>query len=145
MGEFADVSVMLAVPMLMRHEGFQGMVYRDSKGILTIGYGRNLETTGVSRAEAAAMLQQDAIEARDHCASYSYFDALRNARKAALIDLCFNVGRLRYSDFVRMHEHLKRSEWWEAGEEIVQSKAHLQEPARIRELATILQTGLLAR
>lgn len=42
-----------------RHEGLRGKPYHCSQKFLTIGYGRNLETRGITEDEAEEMLLND--------------------------------------------------------------------------------------
>ena len=51
------------IEQLMRHEGFRTKPYRCSAGKLTIGYGRNLDDKGITKAEAFMMLKNDIEEA----------------------------------------------------------------------------------
>ncbi len=44
---------------LVRHEGLGLKPYRCPAGKLTIGYGRNLDDTGISKAEAYELLSND--------------------------------------------------------------------------------------
>lgn len=48
-----------ALELLQEHEGFRQFPYLDSLGIQTIGYGRNLESRGISEPEASYLLSND--------------------------------------------------------------------------------------
>ncbi len=42
--------------LIQRHEGFRGQPYRDTKGLLTVGYGFNLKAAGAASACASCGL-----------------------------------------------------------------------------------------
>lgn len=67
--------------------------YKDSKGILTIGIGRNLEERGISEAEALMLLANDI---GDHVALLDkylpWWRQMSEARQRALANMAFNLG-----------------------------------------------------
>lgn len=78
---------------IKKHEGFRRHGYRDSKGILTIGYGRNLEAIGISETEADIMLNDDIVNATAELYQFlPWTQQLDDARKAVLIEMTFNMG-----------------------------------------------------
>lgn len=78
---------------LERDEGKRYKVYRDSKGIMTIGIGRNLEGKGLSEAEVQFLFNNDIDE---HCALLdrhcSWWRNMDEVRQRALANLAFNLG-----------------------------------------------------
>ena len=44
------------VDLIKKHEGLRLFPYKCSVGKLTIGYGRNIEDTGISKEEAETLL-----------------------------------------------------------------------------------------
>uniref|UniRef100_UPI00398051FD glycoside hydrolase family protein n=1 Tax=Salmonella sp. s60093 TaxID=3159721 RepID=UPI00398051FD len=48
---------------LRRDEGLRLKPYRESVGVLTIGYGRNLEANGITEREAGFLLRNDILKA----------------------------------------------------------------------------------
>ncbi len=42
----------MLIDLIKRHEGLSLKPYMDSRGFLTIGYGRNLDANGISKSEA---------------------------------------------------------------------------------------------
>ena len=51
-----------AKKLLIHQEGLKLKPYRDIRGILTIGVGRNLETSGIRESEALNMLANDIVD-----------------------------------------------------------------------------------
>ena len=63
------------VDMIQRHEGCKLMPYKCTAGKTTIGYGRNVEDTGISIEEADFMLTNDIECCRmDLSCKTTYFD-----------------------------------------------------------------------
>ena len=58
------------IDSIKRHEGLRLFPYNDTTGHLSIGYGRNLTSNGISTQEAEIMLKSDIGAARH------YFDLL---------------------------------------------------------------------
>jgi lysozyme len=96
---------------IMRHEGsvIRGglhVPYRDSVGVLTIGYGHNLEArpiqyiAGLTQKQAEAQLDCDlewAIGVVEM--TYPWSEHLNDARYGVLIDMMFNLGPTRLRTF----------------------------------------------
>lgn len=67
--------------------------YRDTQGLLTIGYGRCLDRVGISLGEAEVLLDHDVATAEGPLLSaLPWVAGLAPARRAALIELAFNMG-----------------------------------------------------
>lgn len=96
------------------HEGFKSKPYKDSRGILTIGIGYNLDArglrplsttlmrpltmtglkaTGITREEARSMALVDirAIDQRLR-QQWASYDSLDPIRQRVMIDLAYNLG-----------------------------------------------------
>lgn len=86
--------------------------YTDSVGKLTIGFGRNLTDRGVTMNEADAMLEHDIDDAiKDLIVKYPWFDTLDPVRQGVLVNMAFNLGITRLSEFkqtlarVQLHDY----------------------------------------
>lgn len=97
------------------HEGYKPKVYKDSKGIATIGYGRNLEDVGLSAEEwqmvlpmgitveqSEVLLKNDIEHVFSWISTYPWWDKLSDNRKISLIDMAFNLGQGKFSKFHKM-------------------------------------------
>lgn len=123
-------------------EGWSGRAYRDSVGILTIGYGRNLEAMTISRGLGAAWLKDDLANAEVECrAAWPWFDTLSSRRQAVVIELNFNLGMTRLRGFTRMLTALGRGDFDAAAAEMLDSRWREQVGARAVRLATTLRRG----
>lgn len=131
----------LADQMLRRHEGLRLKPYECTQGYQTIGYGRNLDSKGITRNEAEAMLTHDIQEARDDLANLEYWGVLSSRRKAALIDMRFCVGPKGFRDFKRMHRALCEGDYEKAANEMLDSVFARQVGLRASELADMVRVG----
>jgi len=94
-------AVDLAVAQLKMAEGFRHVLYRDTTGHLTIGYGFNVDA-GLSEPSAAALLTSQVIEIEETLAPMPWAQGLDDARFSAIINMGFNVGIHGLLAFVQM-------------------------------------------
>lgn len=113
----------------------------QSPGSITIGRGRNLSGNGITENEASWMLDRDVNEVEIRLGERDWWNALDEVRKAAIVDLAFNVGVKGVDKFVGVIWGLQHQDWNRAAEELRASLAEHQEPRRINELAVMLETG----
>jgi len=122
-------------------EGSRAHVYRDSLGIETIGIGRNLQN-GLSDDEILYLFKNDLDKAekgaRAICPS---FDTLSDARKAVLINMCFNMGQARVAGFIGMFGAIAAKDWNAAAQHMLASKWAVQVGARAQRLAKAMREG----
>ncbi len=98
--------------LLIGHEGLKLKPYRDKKGILTIGVGRNLEDDGISKNEALYMLNNDIKTATSDLKSiFDDFELYPKKVQLVLTDMMFNLGKPRFSGFVNMIAAVKERNW----------------------------------
>lgn len=130
--------------ILRSHEGYRQFPYKDTRGHLTVGIGRNLETVGINQDEATEMLANDIINC--DCALTKYFPCyseLNDARKVVLIDMCFNMGIAGLLKFKNMIEALKHKEYKLAAKEMLDSEWAGQVGKRATFDANIMESGQL--
>ena len=131
-----------AVDMLKIHEGYEQYPYVCSMGITTIGYGRNLESRGLTEEEAAYLLQCDVKLAEGELLDqYDYYWKLSGARKAVLIDMMVNLGSTRLRQFKKMHRALELRDYSLAAVEMLDSRWARQVGQRSKTLAQIMVTN----
>lgn len=133
---------MIVKNLLLKHEGLRLMPYRCTSGKLTIGCGRNLEDSGISKAEAMMMLENDIERATYYArSSFEWFSGLNEVRQAVIISLIFNLGINGFSKFTKTINLIRSGDFYEAGIELLKSRWSEQVGERARELALMLQTG----
>lgn len=136
------------VEMLKRHEGTgpmrsgNFMPYKDSEGYLTIGYGINIEHTGLRPHEADYLLASRLAEAkRELHSTLPWTKDIDHTRQSALIDMVYNLGIVRFLGFKKAIAHMERKMWNEAAHEMLDSKWAGQVGYRAAELAEMIRTG----
>lgn len=134
--------VQFAIDDLKKHEGFRQFPYKDSLGILTIGYGRNLESNGISEREAANLLRGDVLEAIYGLQKrLEFWFELTEARQVILINMAVNMGIVRLMGFKKFLAALKGRNYQLAANEMLDSKWASQVGSRATELAQRMEHG----
>jgi len=128
--------------MLIRHEGLRLKPYRDIKNKLTIGVGRNLDDTGITREEALTLLNNDiATVRREVELGLAWVSRLNPARKDVILDMVFNLGLPRFRRFTRTIAAIKAEDWEDAAREMLDSQWAKQVGKRAKELAAMMTRG----
>jgi lysozyme len=119
------------------------MPYRDTVGKLTIGWGRNLDDTGITEDEAEYLLAGDIHRSvAELRAVWPWFDSLADARQRALAEMNFEMGLavlLQFKDTIRF---VQAGDYDAAAKAALQSKWANQVGARAVRIAAMLRTGL---
>ncbi len=117
--------------------------YDCPAGYTTIGYGRNIQTNGISENEAERMLMNDltgcvALLERD----VKFWEKHNDARQSVLIDMCFNMGWGKLSQFKKMFAALEREDYAEAAVQMKDSKWYRDVGRRADTLIESMRTGI---
>lgn len=117
-------------------------VYRDSKGIETIGIGRNLQK-GITNGEAYHLAHNDIdeveVELDIHVAWWRKMDEVR---QNVLANMCFQLGISRLLKFEKALAHMMIGEYDQAAAEMMDSKwAREDSPKRALRLAEEMRHG----
>ena len=126
------------VEMIKRHEGFRQYPYKCTAGKLTIGYGRNLDDVGISKAEAEYLLDMDLDKHTEELDKVITWAVPKDVY-AVLVDMHYNLGHERFMQFRKMLECLKKLDFKGAAKEMLESKWAKQVPNRAAELANIME------
>jgi len=126
---------------IKRHEGLRLKPYMDTEGVLTIGYGHNLEE-GISQDIAEYILASDiathVMELKDN---FPVVMELSTDRREVLINMTFNLGINRLKGFKKMWAAIKLRKYDVASVEMLNSKWANQVGNRAVELAEIMRGG----
>lgn len=129
------------VKQLELHEGLRLKPYYDTVDKLTIGIGRNLEDTGISKAEASFMLQNDLIRIiAELDEQMPWWRELTENRRRILVDMAFNLGTFGLSQFRDMLAATKVGDFDGASKEMLDSKWAKQVGNRAERLAQAMKT-----
>jgi len=109
--------------LLIKHEDLKLKPYKDSKGILTIGVGRNLDDLGISEDEAMYLLENDIKRVKEELKEiFPNFDELPYNVQLVLIDMDFNLGKSRFLTFKKMIQAVREHNWAKMIEEMKNSR-----------------------
>jgi lysozyme len=123
------------------HEGRRAKPYLDTVGNVTIGVGRNLTATGLSQSEINILKQNDIDVARGALASFVWFQRMDEVRRAAIIDMVFNIGIGGIMEFKDMQVALLKRDYKTAAACGLQSKWAAERSDRALRDMSILETG----
>lgn len=113
----------IAKTQLPGDEGRRTRIYRDTVGKQTVGIGRNVDDVAFSDDEIALMFCNDCKRADVVCRNlFPAFDALTDNRKAALLNMAFNLGpglsafhhmidAVNSDDFAEAARQMRASKW----------------------------------
>jgi len=137
---------------LLAEEGYAGVVYLDTKGLPTGGIGHLiLPEDGLKVGDA---VPDDLVRlwfCQDLCSAESDFSSLfgagrgriNDARRVALVSMCWQMGRLRVLGFREMRKAIMGGDWALAAREALDSQwAREDTPARAARVARMLDLGV---
>ena len=122
------------------------IIYPDSLGIPTLGYGRNT-TNGFSQDEVDLMLENDGDEAELQCNDrFPWLANLSPIRQSVILDIVFNEGIERFLGFKKMIGFLEAGDFVNAKQELLYTDGkptpYYQEVGhRAEDLADLLVSG----
>lgn len=144
-----------AAKLIKYDEGLSLKPYQCTSGFHTIGYGHNLdyspigiplellEKYGISEEGAIVLLNEDMECCISKLGNLSAFNTLSLQRKVVLINMCFNLGYTKLTQFKRMLLALNRGNYADASNEMLNSRWATQVPKRARRLADAMLTNEL--
>ena len=125
---------------LKNAEGLRRAPYRDTRGHVTIGYGRNLDAEGISDDEAYMLLVNDVDRCIDEAREiFDNFDQMNCSVQNTIIELIFNLGASGFRSFKHTISYIKAGARVSAASELLNSKAAKQLPERYARLAEQLR------
>ena len=154
---------------LILHEGLRLRVYTCTANKKTIGVGRNLEDVGlypeeqdhilgrkilnkdqviyileergITKDEALYMLDNDIARCTKDVEQFSWFKYLDPVRQKVIVDMRFNLGLAGLKGFRKMIGHLEVGAYFNAAEEMQDSKWYWEVGNRSRRLVKMMVTG----
>ena len=122
--------------------GNRHILYRDSVGIQTIGYGRNIDERGISHDEAVLMLRNDIDDSvSDMNRVFPWVGELDDIRQEVVANMVFNLGIGKFSRFKKTIAHIRAGRFVDASKEMLDSKWARQVGYRAKELSMMMATG----
>ena len=140
------------IDQLKYEEGLRLKTYLCPAGKRTIGYGHNLDAKPylegnkipdqITEEEAEVILTHDVDEVFELLSKgWTGFLLLQGARRDAVVNMCFQLGIGKLSEFRRMHQALIKCDWQTAYREALDSTWAVQTPARAQRVAYQFITG----
>lgn len=117
------------IERLKREEGDKQFPYKDTKGKLTGGIGRNLSDVGLSPEERVYLCNND-IDRAEHDLDRNlvWWRLISPTRQSVLVDMCFNMGwgngHTGLSSFTHTLEAIRLGDYTAASVGILNSQYH---------------------
>lgn len=124
-----------------------GKPYRSctcaQRGALTVGYGRNLDSNGISKLEAEVLLDHDLASAEmDAKRAFGWMASLSELRQRAVVELIFNMGLPTFRGFRQTILAIKARQFVAAAAHLLDSRwAKQVGPTRSSRIARYLKDG----
>jgi lysozyme len=133
------------IDQLKQDEGFRDKPYRCTENKLTIGYGWNIEDTGITEQQAEMILVDQVIkcdkELRDN---FKWFPDLPERMQEVLVNMCFNMGISRLKGFKKTLKAFEDKCYLTAAAEMRESKWYNQVGPRAQRLVRIVSGGRMS-
>jgi len=131
-----------AVEQLKRDEGFSRFLHKDSVGVLTIGYGIDLQSDGLSQDEAALVLQHRAWKQyRDLITALPWVKYLDEARQGVLLNMAYSLGVVGELKFHITLDDVHEGRFAAAADAMRASEWAREVSPRAERLAVQMETG----
>jgi len=129
-----------SLDLLKKHEGLRLTPYKDSVGLLTVGYGHLLDQP-ITQQQADLYLDEDYENAMHDCERLSWFDDLDEARAGVVVNMVFNLGLAGFRGFKKTIHLIEMGMYEDAADEMKDSRWADQVGTRADELSEIMRTG----
>lgn len=128
---------------LIDDEGLRLKLYRCTAGKLTIGIGHNIEDRGITPAVCELIFQEDVdVAERDAHALFPGLFSYSERRQAALVNMAFQLGFERLSQFKKMRAAVNAGDWGAAVREAKDSLwAKQTQESRVDRVLADLEQG----
>lgn len=139
MAENEAINDTRTVALIERHEGREKYPYTDTTGKVTIGVGWNLTDNGLPEDIIDALLTRGYERALNAAKRYPWFKRLSGPRKAAIVNMIYNLGFKGFHSFKHLRANLEAGYFGRAAEEMLDSKWAAQVGYRAEELAEMMR------
>jgi len=125
---------------IKEHEGYVGVVYKDSLGIDTIGYGFAIKDLELDEDICEEILIRKLKNLDDMIKiKFSWFKYMPPQIKDVVMEMCYQLGVTGFSKFKKTIAYLQNKQWDEASEEMLDSLWAKQTPNRAKALSNIVK------
>ena len=125
---------------IKEHEGYVGVVYKDSLGIDTIGYGFAIKDLELDEDICEEILVRK-LKNLDNMIKikFSWFRYMPPQIKDVVMEMCYQLGVTGFSKFKKTIAYLQNKQWDDASEEMLDSLWAKQTPNRAKALSNIVK------
>ena len=127
---------MSLIDSIKEHEGYVGIVYKDSLGIDTIGYGFAIKDLELDKDVCDIILERKLHNLEDSVnLKFSWFIYMPQEIKDVVMEMCYQLGVNGFSKFKKTVSYLQDRQFEEASVEMLDSLWAKQTPNRAKELS----------
>ena len=127
---------MSLIESIKKHEGYVGIVYKDSLGIDTIGYGFAIKDLELDEDICEIILERKLKELETRVnLKFKWFIYMPQEIKDVVMEMCYQLGVGGVSKFKKTIAYLQNKQWEEASVEMLDSLWAKQTPNRAKELS----------
>ena len=125
------------IDSIKKHEGYVGIVYKDSVGVDTIGYGFAIKDLNLEEDVCDLILERKVNKLRlDVKKKFDWYCNMPTPIKDIVIEMCYQMGVNGFSKFKKTIKLLSQEKFYEASFEMLDSKWAVQTPGRAKQLST---------
>lgn len=132
---------------IKKHEGFRNTVYSDSLGKATIGYGHLLtedddfeEGIQYDKSLLEILFDKDFNRAAYNAEQLLEGIDICDTAREIIVEMVFQLGIGGVSKFKKMFEALRKKDYNEAAEQMLDSQWRVQTPKRCEELSSLMRS-----
>jgi lysozyme len=132
---------------IKKHEGFRNTVYLDSLGKATIGYGHLLteDDDFEEGIQYDKSLLENLFDKDFNRSAYNAEQLLEgidicDTAREIIVEMVFQLGIGGVSKFKKMFEALRKKDYNEAAEQMLDSQWRVQTPKRCEELSSLMRS-----
>ena len=133
---FSRKTEMSLIESIKQHEGYVGIVYKDSLGIDTIGYGFAIKDLELDKDICDIILERKLHALTDRINNkFKWYMYMPPEIKDIVVEMCYQMGVYGFSRFKKTIAYLQDKKFKEASVEMLDSRWAEQTPNRAKELS----------
>ena len=134
--KFSRKTEMSLIESIKQHEGYVGVVYKDSLGIDTIGYGFAIKDLELDADICDIILERKIKDLQDRVKNkFSWYKYMPPEIQDVVMEMCYQLGVTGVSKFKKTVAYLQNKEFKNASIEMLDSRWAKQTPNRAKELS----------
>ena len=127
---------MKLIDSIKQHEGYVGIVYKDSLGIDTIGYGFAIKDLELDEDICEIILERKLKDLQSRVdLKFNWYRYMPQEIKDIVMEMCYQLGITGFSKFKKTIAYLQNKQWNDASVEMLDSLWAKQTPNRAKEMS----------